>query len=496
MIGIPSRSRGRGGQPAAATLLYQSPERTEVLFRSRSSVLLVAVILVIAGCSGGPAIDEPATESPSPAAGTPAEGTLEVHFINVGQSVSTLVVSPEGETMLIDTGDFNNDGEYVLQYLQRHGIDRIDHMVVSHNDADHIGGNAAIIEYYETEANGVGAIYDPGVAASTQTYNEYLDAVEQYNVTLYETREGDSIAFEGADVQVLGPPDPYLENEARNENSIALKLQFGQTSFLFPGDAEDDQEAYLVDNYGGTLQSTVLKAGHHGSASSSSGEFLDAVSPQAVIISSAFDSRYGHPNEEVLQRLADRSLTTYWTATHGDIVLVSDGDTVSVQTQQSAPTDPLSLRDGDPIEPGADAPVEQRATIEGEAITTPVATDGGTTTTVASGDASLAVEDINADAAGDDRENLNDEYVVLSNTGSESLDLSGWTVRDEAGQEYTFPDGFTLDPGARVTLHTGSGADTATDLYWGSGTPIWNNAGDTVIITNPQGEDILRETYS
>ena len=464
--------------------------------RSRSSVLIIAVVLVIAGCSGGTAIDEPETESPAPAAGTPAEGTLEVHFINVGQSVSTLVISPEGETMLIDTGDFTDDGEHVLQYLQRHNIDRIDHMVVSHNDADHIGGNAELIEYYETEANGIGAVYDPGIAASTQTYSEYLDAVEQYDVTLYETREGDSIAFEGVDVQVLGPPDPYLENEARNENSIVLNLQFGQTSFLFPGDAEDEQEAYLVEKYGSQLRSAVLKAGHHGSASSSGEPFLDAVQPQAVVISSAFDSRYGHPAEVVLQRLAERSLTTYWTATHGDIVLVSDGETVTVETQQPAPTDPLSVRAGDPIEPGTNAPVEQRATIDGEAITTPVATDGGTTTTVASGDVSLVVEEINADATGDDRENLNDESLVLSNTGSDSLDLSGWTVQDEAGRAYTFPDGFTLDPSASVALHTGSGEDTATDLYWGSGSPIWNNNGDTVIITNAQGEEVIQESYS
>jgi competence protein ComEC len=126
-----------------------------------------------------------------------AEGTLEVHFINVGQSVSTLVVGPTGETMLIDTGHYNDDGEYVLSYLQAHDIDRIDYMVVSHNDADHIDGNAAIIEYYETQADGIGATYDPGIAASTQTYESYLDAGEEHAVTLYETREGDTIPFEG-----------------------------------------------------------------------------------------------------------------------------------------------------------------------------------------------------------------------------------------------------------------------------------------------------------
>jgi competence protein ComEC len=399
--------------------------------------------------------------------------------------------------MLVDTGHFRDDGEHVLQYLQSHSISRIDHLVVSHNDADHIGGNAAIIDYYETSADGIGAIYDPGIAASTQTYSEYLDEVEEHDVTLYETREGDSIAFEGVDVQVLGPPDPYLESEARNENSIILKLTHGQTSFLLPGDAEDDQETYLVNEYGSQLQPTVLKAGHHGSSSSSSGQFLDTVSAEAVIVSSGYDNQYGHPTEEVLQRLGERSLSTYWTGTHGDIVLVSDGTAVSVRTQYPAPTNPLSLRDGDPANPESTDPVAERAILGGTTVATPtatVATDGGTPTVTASPEA-LTVTQINADAEGDDRENLNDEYIVLENTGEEPLDLSGWTVADEAGRTYTIPDGFTLAPGATVRLHTGSGTDTDTDLYWGSGSPIWNNGGDTVIISTPNGTVVLEETY-
>jgi competence protein ComEC len=399
--------------------------------------------------------------------------------------------------MLVDTGHYRDDGEYVLQYLQDHDIDRISHLVVSHNDADHIGGNAAIIEYYEASADGIGAVYDPGIAASTQTYTEYLDAVEEHDVTLYETREGDNIAFEGVGVQVLGPPEPYLEGEARNENSIVLKLTHGQTSFLLSGDAEDDQEAYLVEEYGSQIQSTVLKAGHHGSSSSSSAEFLDTANPEAVIVSSGYDNQYGHPTDEVLQRFSERSLQTYWTGTHGDTVLVSDGTAVSVRTQYSAPTDPLSLRDGDPADPESTDPVAERAVLGGGAVATPtatVATDGGTPTVTATPEA-LNVAQINADAEGDDRENLNDEYIVLKNTGAEPLDLSGWTVADEAGRTYTVPDGFTLAPGTTVTLHTGSGTDTDTDLYWGSGSPIWNNGGDTVIISTPNGTVVLEETY-
>ncbi|WP_430505909.1 lamin tail domain-containing protein [Haloparvum sp. PAK95] len=467
--------------------------------RRRFLLLAVLGLVVLAGCSGGvnQGPPEPETTGGQTTATLEApNGTLEVHFINVGQSVSTLVVGPSGETMLVDTGHFRDDGEHVLTYLQRHDVERIDYLVVSHNDADHIGGNARIIEYFETEADGIGAVYDPGIAASTQTYEGYLDAVEAHDVTLYETRAGDEIPFEGVDVTVMGPPEPYLENEARNENSIVLKLQFGATSFLLTGDAEDDQEAHLVDAYGDRLNVTVLKAGHHGSASSTGERLLDAAAPQAVVISSGWDNQYGHPSAATLDRIAARDVPTYWTATHGDVVLTSDGERVAVATQQPAPTDPARLREGDPIDPGSTAPVERRAVIAGSGeLTAPSATATETVTDGGADPSALEVAEIHADAEGTESENLNDEYVVFENAGDAALDLGGWTVEDEVGKTYTFPEGFTLDAGATVTLHTGSGTDTGADLYWGRDSPVWNNDGDTVVVTTDTGEEVLRVSY-
>jgi micrococcal nuclease len=115
----------------------------------------------------------------------------------------------------------------------------------------------------------------------------------------------------------------------------------------------------------------------------------------------------------------------------------------------------------------------------------------GTTTS----SSSLAVAQIHEDASGDEYDNLNDEYIVFENTASSTLDLSGWSVSDEANHMYQFPDGFELGSGDEVTLRTGSGSDTETDLYWGSGSPVWNNGGDTVIVENNVGEVVLRREY-
>ncbi|GCF13357.1 hypothetical protein Harman_12920 [Haloarcula mannanilytica] len=129
--------------------------------------------------------------------------------------------------------------------------------------------------------------------------------------------------------------------------------------------------------------------------------------------------------------------------------------------------------------------------VDPSAVTRTAIADGGTTTDSASG---LAIATIHADAAGNDNENLNDEYVTLTNTGDASLDLSGWTVSDEAGHQYTFTN-LTLDSNASVTLYTGSGTDTDTERYWSRDRAVWNNDGDTVSVRNASGETVLRQSY-
>ena len=139
-----------------------------------------------------------------------------------------------------------------------------------------------------------------------------------------------------------------------------------------------------------------------------------------------------------------------------------------------------------------DANVGLWACREGGAGSTPTATG---TATIADGGIPLRVSEVHADAEGDDRENLNDEYVVLRNAGDEALDLSGWAVTDEAGKQYTFPDGTTLAAGETVTLHTGSGSDGNGDYYWDASGPVWNNGGDTVTVRTASGEFVAEKQY-
>ena len=494
------------------------------------AALAIAFVVIVAGCSGTitdgatapdatttqqPAGDETANQTTS-VRGAASNGTLSVYVLDVGQGTSTLVVGPTNETMLVDSGDWKDDGEVVIAHLQRLGIDRVDYLITSHADADHIGGHAAVIEYLETQGEGVGAVYDPGLASSTQTYREYLDAVETHNVTLYETRANDTIPFENVSVRVLAPPDGYLAGSDRNENSLVLQLGYGNASFLLPGDAETASEEYLLDRYNSSLNSTVLIPAHHGSNSSTGEAFLATVSPRVAVISSGYDSQYGHPHLEVLERLDAHAVQTYWTASHGTVRLQANGTAITVATQQAAPTAPLALRDGDPIQRGSTAPLQVRATIYNNGTETLVLADGGgttnasettttsdstttntptTTTQTTTGAGPISVARVHADAEGTERDNLDDEYVVFENTGEETVDLSGWTVTDEADHTYTVPSGVTLEPGAKITLHTGSGTDSATDLYWGSGSPIWNNDGDTIIVTDAEGTVVLRESY-
>jgi len=325
-------------------------------------VVVVAGLLAFAGCvddladddgiDDETATDENATHesetNESETSGDESDsaapvGEFELHHIDVGQGDATLLIAPSGETMLVDSGDWPQDGQEVIEYLDEQDIDRIDRLVATHAHADHIGGHAGIIEEFETERDGIGAVYDSGVAHTSQTYENYLDAVETHDLDLFEVREGDSLPFgENVTTTVLNPPEGDSGTDL-HYNSVALAIEFGSVQYLMTGDAERDAESRLVEDWETALPSDLYHAGHHGSSTSSTDSFLDEVDPESAVISSDRESQYGHPHDEVLERFDEHGIETYWTGAHGDIVVSTDGDTVETDTEHEVTTDPAEL---------------------------------------------------------------------------------------------------------------------------------------------------------
>ena len=307
-------------------------------------VAALALLVALGGCAE--TFDESSGSQPVDSgdpADDPPPGSLEIHHIDVGQADSTLLVTPGGETVLVDTGTWQADGERVLSYLAERGIDRIDHLVATHPHADHIGGHAAVIEYFEEEADGVGAVYDSGQPHDTLTYERYLDAVDQYGHELLLVEAGDRLPLDSDSVEalVVGPPGDGIGD--LHENSIALTVEFGDVRYLTTGDAEDEAESRLAAEWADELDVDIYQAGHHGSSSSSGETLLDVVDPEVAVVSSGYDSPFGHPHREVLERLATRDVETYWTGVHGDVVVTTDGSTVDVTPAETFSTDPMDL---------------------------------------------------------------------------------------------------------------------------------------------------------
>lgn len=303
----------------------------------RRGVLIVALAgaVVIAGCGGLQAPGQQRAETPG--------GELAIHHIDVGQGDATLLIAPNGETMLIDSGEYRDNGTEVLEYLDNHGIDRIDHLVTTHPHADHIGGHEAVIETYERERGGIGAVYDSGAMHTTKTYKEYLDAVERHDITLYQVGQEASIPFgDAVDTTVLHPPENATAGEL-NDESLVLRIEFGETAYLTTGDSEGVAESRLIEAYGDQLEADIYQAGHHGSSTSSSEEFIRMVDPDIAVVSSARDSPFNHPHASTLSRFGKLGIRTYWTGVHGDTVIRTDGATVSVDTGTDGPTEPSEL---------------------------------------------------------------------------------------------------------------------------------------------------------
>jgi competence ComEA-like helix-hairpin-helix protein len=239
---------------------------------------------------------------------------MKVHFINVGQGDSSLIVSPNGKTMLIDGGD-RGAGDEVVSYLNQLGIYTIDLMVSTHPDEDHIGGLIDVLQQVK-----VNKVLLSGKEHTTDTYMEYMSLIDQKNIPVNFAIEGNYVNFdEDLKVEVLNSTSG---SSSLNEASVVLKLTYGTVDFMLTGDAFVENELDMVRDY--NVEAEILKVGHHGSNTSTSATFLNEVDPEVGILSYG-DNSYGHPTSEVVNRLWDYGVNLYSTCTSGDIVVNTNG---------------------------------------------------------------------------------------------------------------------------------------------------------------------------
>jgi competence protein ComEC len=253
-----------------------------------------------------------------------AKQELTVAYLQVGQGDATFIETPDGAQMLIDGGE----GERVLRELAEYmpPFDRsIDVILATHPDADHIGGLIAVMQRYE-----VSHVIGPGVSNDTSTYTAFRNAVAASGAVHTVARRGMRVQLNDRAHFFIHFPDRDLTSVDTNATSIIGRLVYGESSFLFTGDAPDAIERTLAMTDQRTLAADVLKVGHHGSDTSTTDIFLAAVTPQYAVISAGADNRHGHPHKEVLEQLADFNIQTLGTYKDGAVVFESDGETVDV----------------------------------------------------------------------------------------------------------------------------------------------------------------------
>lgn len=276
---------------------------------------------------------EPPADEQLPTPTPPEESFFEVHYIDVGQGDCSLILC-DGHAMLIDGGEASESSK-VYAYLKAHEIYHLDYIVATHAHSDHIGGLSGALNFAT-----VGTAYCPVTSYDSKTFDSFVKYLGKQGVAITLPVAGEIFELGSASVQILSPQKNY---DDPNDTSIVLKVIYGETSFLFTGDAERTAEADILDtDY--DLSATVLKVGHHGSDTSTSYPFLREIMPEYAVIQVGKGNTYGHPTEDTLSRLRDAEVIVYRNDLQGTIVCTSDGKSVEFvaeknETIQTNPTE-------------------------------------------------------------------------------------------------------------------------------------------------------------
>ncbi|VHR69684.1 DNA uptake transporter [Clostridioides difficile] len=251
--------------------------------------------------------------------GCDKKSLLSIHMIDVGQGDSILVQTPTNKNILIDGGDEDSEN-IIISYLRQKRIKTIDIIIATHPDSDHIGSLDNVIKKFN-----VNSIYMPEQSTDSEAYQNLINSCTDKNLSIQHLYKNDVLNIDNnINIYVLSPS--YIQEES-NLNSIVFKLTFNDNSFLFMGDAEEENEKEILHSF--KLNNiNFIKIGHHGSNSSSSLEFIKKISPDIAAISCGYKNQYGHPHREVINNLKQNHVSIYRTDRIGDIVFYSDGEII------------------------------------------------------------------------------------------------------------------------------------------------------------------------
>lgn len=365
-----------------------------------------------------------------------ATGTLEVHIIDVGQGDSILIKLPDGKNMVIDGGP-GGSGPTVVNYLKGQAVTTVDYVVETHPHEDHIGGLDDVINNFT-----IGSVYMPQVTATTQAFTNLVNAIKGKGKTAITAKAGVTLfntTYNGKVLKAVMVAPTSTSYSNVNDYSSVIRLTYDTTSFLFVGDASEFSESEILAS-GSTLGADVLKVGHHGSSTSSTSAFLNAVSPKSSVISVGTGNTYGHPTQGCIDRLKAVNSDIYRTDLQGNIVYSSPGNGFTVNAV------PWYLGSGIPT------PIPTSKIVINEVLSAPNAL-------------------------------YTNEFAELYNPSSTAVEIGGYVIDDVAsggGAPHTIAAGTVIPANGYFTWNTNS---------------YFNNAGDDVRLLDKSGAEIDKYTY-
>jgi len=285
------------------------------------SVVLVCILLLLSGICFLFIYLQEAEEMPPEI----KNDQLVVHYIDVGQGDATLIQTPAGN-MLIDAGTVESI-EKLCAYIDALEVKQFSYVIFTHPHSDHIGGAETILKKYTVDH-----VILPDAVNTGRMYERMLTAIEQEKCIVSEGKNGLSFSLGNAVVELLAPV--YNDDSNLNNMSVVTKVSFEEVSFLFMGDAEAESESAMLMTNEMILDADIMKLGHHGSSTSNTEDFLKAVSPEIAIVSCGKNNDYGHPHREVVSLMGKLDIPLYRTDEHGDITIVTDGGSYTVQTKK------------------------------------------------------------------------------------------------------------------------------------------------------------------